>query len=275
MKTYDLASPSHIAPISPWSPPADGQALPMVTVEQRSPTQASLSNGPLKRYSTRSQSVTPAPPEPEEPLRIPASAVPPAFSGLRGLQQVPLIKGHVSSVTLPSRLALLGRKGFRVLASLRPLYVGNSVLGYAHVWNKDLNFELYLLPRIFSKSAARMLLFVRTLALLILLLFIIYVVGWKDVNVGRLWVLGTALSLFVLWRLKEFRRAPDGVMAFCRSMGAPETEEYMFSYSWKVRLRMSWQGGLMMGGGSVKVAVWSDLKGRVRTARQHLRWIVK
>ncbi len=55
-----------------------------------------------------------------------------------------------------------------------------------------------------------------------------------DLNIGRAWLLGTASAIWIMYKLAFIRRAPDGVMAFCRSMGAPEIEEYMFSYSWKV-----------------------------------------
>lgn len=53
------------------------------------------------------------------------------------------------------------------------------------------------------------------------------------VNLGRAWAAGTLLTFIVLYLLSTIRWSPDGVMAFCRSMGVPEVEEYMFSYSWK------------------------------------------
>ena len=33
--------------------------------------------------------------------------------------------------------------------------------------------------------------------------------------------------------MARFRWSPEGDMIFCRSMGIPEVEEIMFSYSWK------------------------------------------
>lgn len=173
---------------------------------------------------SRSPSLISVDSSPNVSLSVPISSLPPAFAGARGLKMPELIRGHVSSVTLPSRLALLGRKGFRVLASLKPLYVGNSVLGYAHVWNKDFNLELFLLPWIFSKSAARMGLFVRLIFLLLLILLVIEFFSLAPVSIGRVWVIGTSCALFTMYKLCQFRRAPDGVMAFCRSMGAPEVE---------------------------------------------------
>lgn len=85
-----------------------------------------------------------------------------------------------------------------------------------------------------AQAAARIALFIRILAILLVALFIISTFNIAPINVGKLWMVGTACALYVQYRLTSFRRAPDGVMAFCRSMGQAEVEEYMFSYSWKV-----------------------------------------
>ena len=33
--------------------------------------------------------------------------------------------------------------------------------------------------------------------------------------------------------MSRYKWIPEGVIPFCRSMGAPLIEEYMFSYSWR------------------------------------------
>ena len=102
-------------------------------------------------------------------------------------------------------------------------------------------------------------------------------------------VFRTIIALFVMWRLSEFRRAPDGplilsvclrslltkhvgVMSFCRSMGAPETEEIMFSYSWKVEAdnirtlgKAVWQAGVGVWIDVVKLCPGDEIRPMVRT----------
>jgi hypothetical protein len=40
-------------------------------------------------------------------------------------------------------------------------------------------------------------------------------------------------SMIANYQLMRQKMAPDGVMPFCRSIGRPMMEEFMFSYSWK------------------------------------------
>jgi hypothetical protein len=97
--------------------------------------------------------------------------------------------------------------------------------------------QLFVLPWVFSRQMARINVFLRLLALLCLVVLILMALqSYTGVNVevGRAWVIGTVLALAVTYRVSLIRNAQDGVMAFCRSLGNPEVEEFMFSYSWKI-----------------------------------------
>lgn len=95
--------------------------------------------------------------------------------------------------------------------------------------------QLFLLPHIFSKAMARMSLFVLAMVAFIALIQILNLSQAFDINVGRAWMIGAGLSFIVMFILSQRKFQPDGVMAFCRSMGVPEVEELMFSYSWKIQ----------------------------------------
>ena len=150
----------------------------------------------------------------------------------------------MQGITLPSRLEMLGNRDYRILAAFHALDLGNVAVGFdpdywslfnRYFFNDDSipSRRLFLLPYIFSRSMARMSLLVRILFALISIIIIISQTNLVIVNVGRAWMIGTVLSLYVMYNLSLIRWNPDGVMAFCRSMGVPEVEEYMFSYSWK------------------------------------------
>ena len=167
--------------------------------------------------------------------------LPKEFGGAAKLVMPNYITGTISNVTLPSRLDLLGRRGFKLLGALTPRRIGNAVLGWSPVittsWkNKEwrLRMQLFHLPHIFSKSMAKILLFLRFVLVALFVIFLLDVTGAVNANPGRVWPFGILLALFVMYRQAHYRRAPDGVMAFCRSMGVPDCEEYMFSYCWKV-----------------------------------------
>ncbi len=49
----------------------------------------------------------------------------------------------------------------------------------------------------------------------------------------QIWILGVLFSMIANYQLMRQKMAPDGVMPFCRSIGRPMMEEFMFSYSWK------------------------------------------
>lgn len=77
------------------------------------------------------------------------------------------------------------------------------------------------------------------------------------INIGRAWAIGTFFTVLVEFTLARLKAAPDGVMPFCRSMGVPEVEEIMFSYSWAVEeenirtlAKAVWEAG---------VGVWIDV----------------
>lgn len=161
----------------------------------------------------------------KKPLRL----LPACCEGALGLKVPELIRGHLPNVTLPSRLALLGRQSYEVLAAARPISLGNAVLGFAPVWGKSsVRSDLFVLPLVFSKGGARIFILLRLLLLLVMIVFFCQFARIWDLNIGRAWFFGSSIAIFVLYRLAGIRRAPDGVMAFCRSMGAPQIEEFMF-----------------------------------------------
>lgn len=160
----------------------------------------------------------------------PVLLLPPCCEGALGLKIPELIRGRVANVTLPSRLALLGRQSYETLAALNPINLGNSVLGFAPVWGRQerngpvVANQLVVLPWIFSTNGARITFFLRILALLVFLVFFFQFIQIYDLNIGRAWLFGSTIALIVMWRLALIRRAPDGIMAFCRSMGKPRGE---------------------------------------------------
>ncbi len=91
-------------------------------------------------------------------------------------------------------------------------------------------------------------------------------------ELGTAWIVGTACSLYVMWRVSNQRWSPLGVMAFCRSMGAPEVEELMFSYSWKcqeedVRTlgRSVWEAGVGAWVDVLKLSSGNEIRPVTRT----------
>ena len=115
-------------------------------------------------------------------------------------------------------------------------------------------------------------LLIRVLFLLLTIMIILSQTNLVEVNVGRAWMIGTFLSLFVMWSLSRIRWTPDGVMAFCRSMGVPEIEEYMFSYSWKVDeeqirtlAKAVWNSGVGVWIDVVKLTPGDEIRPVVRT----------
>ena len=202
----------------------------------------------------------------------PVVLLPPCCEGALGLKIPELIKGHVANVTLPSRLALLGRLSYETIAALNPINLGNSVLGFAPVWGQQTRLDLYVLPYVFSKGGARITFFLRILIVLVFLAFFFQFVRVWTLNIGRAWLLGTAVAIYVMYKLALIRRAPDGVMAFCRSMGAPEIEEYMFSYAWKVEpdairtlAKAVWNNGVGVWIDVVKLCPGDEIRPMVRT----------
>ena len=175
-----------------------------------------------------------------------AGRLPAACTGALDLESPTYLANEgVSQVTLPSRLSLLGRRAWHIFSilSLRP--IGNSILAQVPMLtesNRRLcgrNTKLprrqwIILPYAASKAAARMLAFVRIVVLLVLAVVLLDLSGAVPVNVGKAWLVGCACTLFVLWCLTSFKRTALGTIGFCRSMGAPDMEEFMFSYCWKV-----------------------------------------
>lgn len=198
--------------------------------------------------------------------------LPKCCEGALGLKIPELIRGHIANVTLPSRLALLGRQSYELIAALRPMNLGNSVLGFAPVWGRQVKTDLFVLPLVFSKGGARIYIFLRILLFLVFLVFFFQFAQVWDLQIGRAWFFGSSIAIFVMWRLALIRRAPDGVMAFCRSMGAPEIEEYMFSYSWKVEpdairtlAKACWNNNVGVWIDVVKLCPGDEIRPMVRT----------
>jgi hypothetical protein len=73
----------------------------------------------------------------------------------------------------------------------------------------------------------------RAQLLLFMLMFIGESIELIPTSQGTAWILGTMCSLYVMYSVSNQRWNPGGVIPFCRSMGTPEVEEFMFSYSWK------------------------------------------
>lgn len=183
-----------------------------------------------------------------------------AFPGVAKLEMPPYILSKLSNITLPSRLAMLGRRAFAFASLLFPQQFGNSVCGFAPVFKASssssssssslsesklaqlgkltvcgfrIKFQLHLLPWTFSRAMARTWIFVFALFCLISAFLFFYLLDLTTLYVGQVWMLGTACSFIVCVALGTLRRAKDGVMVFCRSLAAPDIEEYMFSYAWK------------------------------------------
>ena len=71
---------------------------------------------------------------------------------------------------------------------------------------------------------------------------------------------------------------PDGVLPFCRSMGQPEIEELMFSYSWAVEeenirtiAKAVWQAGVGVWIDVIKLSPGDEIRPVVRTMVKHVR----
>jgi hypothetical protein len=199
--------------------------------------------------------------------------LPAAFTGAKGLVMPPYLPQTASGVTLPSRLDLLGNQEYSILSVVESFQIGNAVVGFrfnalewlAQAWAacrgaraslRPLR-QLLLVPSIFSKPMARVLTSLRVLALGVFVLLVLFFGGAVQLNVGRAWMIGLGCSMAVMYVLGTRRVATDGVMPFTRSVGAPEVEEIMFSYSWKVEeeairtlAKACWNSG---------VGVWIDV----------------
>ena len=71
---------------------------------------------------------------------------------------------------------------------------------------------------------ARILLFLRFVFVALAVIFFLDLTGVESARPGRVWIIGVFLALVVMSQQSRYRRAPDGVMAFCRSMGVPDVE---------------------------------------------------
>lgn len=245
--------------------------------------------------------------EQEQLTQLPAGC-----AGMKGLIMPRYIEGAISSVTLPSRLRLLGRQEFRLTAALNPIRIGNSVVGFAPTlfsqkeelvctgceccpffrklawcWiraccgGKSIHPQLYVLPFIFSRMMARIVVFVRVLLLLLFALLVVWLADVSSINVGKAWMIGTSVALFTIYKLSTYRKVPEGTRVFLRSLGAPAMEEYMFSYSWAVDAenirtlaRALWSAGVGVWIDVVKLCPGDEIRPMVRTTVARVQRVV-
>lgn len=171
----------------------------------------------------------------EEDNRIPQSTMrqlPACCTGATNMTIPAYITGEMFSVVLPSRLAVLGRQDFKALSVFDLHHIGNSVLGYApnielgNLFTRGrrvLTKQLYFLPAIFTRSTAYMIPFLKMLVAFIIIILILAFFG-IEFHIGYYWLIGTIVSLWVQLQLSRYKHHPDGVMSFCRSLGAPAIE---------------------------------------------------
>jgi hypothetical protein len=214
--------------------------------------------------------------------------LPAAFTGAKGLVMPPYLPQTASGVTLPSRLDLLGNQEYSILSVVESFQIGNAVVGFrfnalewlAQAWAacrgaraslRPLR-QLLLVPSIFSKPMARVLTSLRVLALGVFVLLVLFFGGAVQLNVGRAWMIGLGCSMTVMYALGTRRVAADGVMPFTRSVGAPEVEEMMFSYSWKVEeeairtlAKACWNSGVGVWIDVIKLCPGDEIRPVVRT----------
>ena len=114
--------------------------------------------------------------------------------------------------------------------------------------------------------------FVLLLLVFVSVIQILSTLGGVAINVGRAWMVGTGCSLVVIYILSQRKYQPDGVMSFCRSMGVPDVEEMMFSYSWKVEeeavrtlAKAVWEAGVGVWIDVVKLCPGDEIRPVVRT----------
>jgi len=293
------STPSKV--LRPSSAEQNKSLLAQAVQQSHDPAQGRTTS--LPSGSSSPQHVTESDWDPDEELRRTASAsqsflskheqqsmrqLPKEFKGAANLVMPAYLTGPISNVTLPSRLDLLGRRGFRMLASVNPRRVGNAVVGWAPVlmssWSKKqwkIKKQLFLLPYIYSKSMAKILLFLRTVLAAIIVIFILDLSGVAPANTGRIWPVGVFLALSVMLKQSQYRHAPDGVMAFCRSMGVPGVEEYMFSYCWKVEpdnvrtlAKAVWKAGVGVWIDVVKLTPGDEIRPMVRTTVRRVHKVV-
>jgi hypothetical protein len=108
--------------------------------------------------------------------------------------------------------------------------------------------------------------------LMIVALMIVSATHIATINVGQAWAVGTAMCFYAMYQLSQLRMRADGVMGFCRSMGVPETEEMMFSYSWKVEEenvrtlgKAVWNAGVGVWVDVIKLTPGDEIRPVVRT----------
>ncbi len=157
--------------------------------------------------------------------------------------------------------------------------VGNAVVGFeSKIWDwlagyiNDDPKKMFIVPHLFSSAMAQMLLFIRLNLVMIAGLMIVAATNIASINVGQAWAVGTAMCFYAMYKLSQLRMRTDGVMGFCRSMGVPETEEMMFSYSWKVEDenirtlgKAIWNAGVGVWVDVIKLTPGDEIRPVVRT----------
>ncbi|KAI8805644.1 hypothetical protein BJ742DRAFT_819529 [Cladochytrium replicatum] len=143
--------------------------------------------------------------------------------------------GKVVSSTPPaSRIDTLGRTGLSIMQVIpyRLISIGESTIVVNWFGN------LLKLPQVFN--------YLSSIWLVILFMIFLFAVagliayqagtGQLDLNVGFFWAIGGfGLAFSLLFMQFAAPVAPKGMLRLFRSIAAPSTEEFMFSYSWAVK----------------------------------------
>ena len=227
---------------------------------------------------------------PYEPLPIDL------FPGAADLEMARYTPTRSSGVTLPSKLEVLGNGEYKLMPLLNPVRLGNTVAGYHWSFvtfcksafgytSKRSLWQLHIQPGILSKASARIWVFVLALIVFVVASFL-YVwlspsVNADNLNVGAGWPIGIIAILLVLLTLSNRRVSPIGVMSFCRSLGTPEVEELMFSYSWAVEAenvrtlaKSCWETGVGVWIDVVKLCPGDEIRPVVRTMVKNVYRVV-
>lgn len=212
---------------------------------------------------------------------------------------MPKFKATATSLIPSIKLSLLGNYAISLLAAIYPYKLGNTVLGYGfnYEWKnmfkewyrciKTCKYEgpthLYLLPYIYS-PAYSVVIFTLPLQFLVLLAMLIVQSSndnYFTVDIGRVWLIGSFISLWVLYQMSQYRWSSEGDMVFYRSIGAPYMEEFMFSYSWKVEqhnirtiARACWNAGVGVWIDVLKLVPGDQIRSVVRTVVRDARYAV-
>ena len=140
---------------------------------------------------------------------------------------------------------------------------------------------LYLLPFVFSKDVAQLTLFLYAICTLIFGMLIFNAFNIISITFKGAWIIIVSISIGVMSSLFRYRWARLGNMVFCHSLGAPEIEEFMFSYSWKkdevdirTLAKALWNTGVGCWIDHVKLTPSDEIRSVVRSVVKNVRYCV-